>query len=311
MQKGFEKNINGLAKKTTAQSSSLDHIISLITSATISGIPADIFSFPACRVKTVMMTQVGKAAQFTNTYQTVSYIYKNQGLSGFYRGFAPLLVSSIPGTALFFGGVQTTQSLLGDSAFSGAVAGFVGQISGSIVWGPAEILKELRQITTTTGFQNKSVTELTKHIYKQEGIRGLYRGTVPQFFAFGTFNSIGLSMSVALHKNINKEELTAAHSMVINGLSFGTGALVTTPIDVVKTRIQVAVADPALFPYRSIWGCTKNIIKNEGVPALLSGTTNRVAWLGSRQAIAFTLFGKVDQACKGYLSEKKENLRLS
>lgn len=271
MQDDIETNTSGLAEQKSMQLSSFANMASLITSATVSGIPADLFSFPACRVKTVMMTQIGEDAQFSNTYQTVRTIYKTQGILGFYRGFMPLLTSAIPGTALFFIGVQTTQSVLGDSAYSAAIAGFVGQMAGSIVWVPAEILKELRQMTATTPeFQNKSVTDLTTHIYKQEGIRGLYRGFIPQFFSFGLFNSIGLSMSVALHKKVPKEETTVAHSMAINGISFGTGALVTTPIDVIKTRIQVATADPVRFPDRSILGCTKNIIKNEGARALLS-----------------------------------------
>ncbi|MCH9755572.1 MAG: MC/SLC25 family protein [Gammaproteobacteria bacterium] len=291
-------------KQTPTSLSTSANIISLITAATVSGIPADIASFPFCRVKTVMMTQVGENAQFSSTYQTASNIYKMQGLPGFYRGFSPFLASSIPGSALFFFGVDATQSFLGDSAYSVAAAGFVGQATGSLAWIPGEILKELRQMTTAgQAFQNKSVTELTTHIYKQEGIRGFYRGFLPQLLSFGPFNSIGLSMSAALHKKLLQEEPTTAQSMAINGVSFGFGAGITTPIDVIKTRIQVASANPTKFPDRSILGCAENIIKNEGVGTFFSGATSRVGWLGIRQALAVTMFGKVNTACRDYLLE--------
>lgn len=292
-------------ENTQRQLSPAANAFALVSASLVAGTPADILSFPFCRVKTVMMTQVDSSGKLPSTYyQTTSNILRTQGLPGFYRGFAPFLMSSVPGSALFFFGVDTTKSVLGDSTYSVMASGFVGQIVGSIAWIPGEILKELKQMTVTSKeFQNKTVTELTRDIYKQEGIKGFYRGFVPQLFSFGPFNSIGLTLSDILHKKLPKENTSVVYSMLINAFSFGLSAWVTTPIDVLKTRIQVAAADRKNFPDSSIWGCAKNLYQRQGALGFCSGAVSRAAWLGSRQAVAVTFFQQAHDASKKLLLE--------
>src|SRR5689334_19684820 len=109
-------------------------ITALSAAAALSGIPADIIAFPFCRIKTVMMTQRAdpSAQQLSSTGKALRHIYKTQGFSGYFRGLSPVLTSAVPGTTLFFLGMELTQNTLGHNTLGTAISGFTGQIAGSI-----------------------------------------------------------------------------------------------------------------------------------------------------------------------------------
>jgi hypothetical protein len=234
-----------------------------------------------------------EAPQFQGMRHTARTIVQEQGAAGLFRGMSPVVASSVPGTTLFFVGMQKTKDLLGDSAPASFASGIAGQLSGSIVWVPSEVLKELRQMTVIKPeLQNMSVPQLAGHIVQKEGVKGLYRGTLAQLATFGIFNGIGTALAPKIiNKLSNGEKPKVYHSFIGNSAAFGLAAAWTTPLDVVKTRIQVGAANPELFPNRSIVGCAKRIYATEGLPGFCSGTKSRVCWLAPRQGIAYTAFG--------------------
>lgn len=279
----------------------LSNISALTTAAAISGIPADIIAFPFCRLKTMQMTQGAdpSTCQFKGTFHAANYVYKTQGLVGFYRGLSPLLLSAVPGNTLFFMGAQLTQNTLGNNIASNVTSGLVGQTMGSLVWVPAEVFKELRQMELIKAeLKTMTPVQLARYVYKREGLRGFYKGFIPQLLTFGPFHSIGLTLSNELHQRYAPKNTPILTSMIINGFSFGVAAAVTNPCDVIKTRAQVSAANPTFFSENIyIFARTAKVVKKEGATALFAGTGSRVAWLGTRQALAYTMFGKVYKAC--------------
>ncbi|MBS0351006.1 MAG: hypothetical protein JSR33_07465 [Proteobacteria bacterium] len=288
-------------------------LISLIGAGALSGIPADIIAFPFCRIKTMMMTQGAdkSAYQLTSARTAIRFIYNTQGIGGFYRGLSPVIISTIPGSTLFFTGMEFSQNLLGHNAAGIAFSGFGGQIAGSAVWVPSEIFKELRQMTLIKPeLRDKTVFHLMKYVYRTEGFRGFYRGFLAQLLTFGPFNSIGISISKLLHDKISQDHSGIITSFGLNGFSFGASAILTTPFDVVKTRLQVVAADPKRFPTHSIFKCVETIFKKEGPPAFFAGAGYRGAWLGCRQGIAFTVFGKSRKIVNDYLNSNENRPQL-
>jgi hypothetical protein len=280
-----------LSKLWAACSETAQLMPSLVGAAAISGLPADVFAFPFSRVKTVRMTQ-GAFGKQQGFFATTRNIYRLQGLRGFYRGLSPVLTTAIPGTTAYFTGAHLTERALGTGAASSFAQGLAGQLAGSAVWVPSEVLKELRQMMNMKPeLRGKTTPQLLRHIVRHEGVRGLYRGFVPQLLTFGPFNSLGVLLSTQLKQRVfgNQDNVAASFTSFLFG--FGIAAAVTTPIDVVKTRIQVSTADPKRFPYRGIYECIKHVLEKEGLRAFLSGGLERALWLGQRQAIAWTTFG--------------------
>lgn len=70
-----------------------------------------------------------------------------------------------------------------------------------------------------------------------------------------------------------------------------TGAM-TTPLDVVKTRLMV---QGSANQYKGIFDCARTIAKEEGTRALLKGIGPRVLWIGVGGAIFFGVLEKTKQ----------------
>lgn len=78
---------------------------------------------------------------------------------------------------------------------------------------------------------------------------------------------------------------------------------ITTPIDVVKTRIQ---ADPKKYS-KGIIAATKSIIETEGASALLSGLGPTVVGYGVEGAMKFGVYEVSKPILKGMLSTASKN----
>ena len=80
---------------------------------------------------------------------------------------------------------------------------------------------------------------------------------------------------------------------------YACAAFVTTPADVVKTRIQVQKSNPELFNYTGAIDCAGQILRKEGIAAFFAGWGGRVGWLTPRCAMAITSF----ETIYGYLKK--------
>jgi hypothetical protein len=285
------------------------NIGALVGAASISGLPADVFAFPFSRLKTLQMTKAAdpSSPQFKGMWDAGKYVFRAQGVAGFYRGMSPVVVTAVPGTTLFFSGAYGAKALLGDSFLGNALSGFAGQLAGSLVWVPSEVLKELRQMAIMKPeLKAMGTGQLFVHVCKKDGVRGLYRGLMAQLLTFGPFNSLGMAMAVEIKKKLPADWTDLEKDLMANFLAFSGAAVATTPMDVVKTRLQVASANPEIFPDKGILGCFKQVYKEAGVRGFFNGATERACWLGSRQALAFSTFGMAYVAVKKQLETGAE-----
>ena len=71
----------------------------------------------------------------------------------------------------------------------------------------------------------------------------------------------------------------------IGGVAGACGALAVYPIDLVKTRLQVARTDPTTFAYAGAFDCVGQILRREGPLAFLDGAVARCATVAPRLTI--------------------------
>ena len=67
-------------------------------------------------------------------------------------------------------------------------------------------------------------------------------------------------------------------------------AACTNPIDVIKTRMQIAGANTEVFAYSGPADCLKQLIRKEGVRALFAGIGGRFLYTGPAFAIFFPTY---------------------
>lgn len=142
-----------------------------------------------------------------------------------------------------------------------------------------EIVKIQMQLAGTTGGLPKTLTE----VVGQLGFKGLYYGATATLCRDIPFSIVFFS-SFSFLKNRLKRESSSQPSLptvFLAGIIAGSlAAVVATPMDVVKTRLQASVHTYGPFdivrekrpPLLSLY---RDIVRNEGYSALMKGAIQR------------------------------------
>ena len=202
-----------------------------------------------------------------------------------------------PARGLFMIGVDQSKKHIGEgTTLRDFAAGMAGQLVSSLAYVPRDVIVERcavdGQLAKQVGSSGSSAQVLAT-IMRTEGFGGFYRAYMPHQFVWIPFNGLMLTF---LGKGKEAGDAagfsTATLSFgVVNTLcSASAAAWLTTPIDVVKTRLQVSGANPDLFSYQGPIDCATKTIRAEGVSALFSGASGRVLYLGPAMAIFMPIY---------------------
>lgn len=147
---------------------------------------------------------------------------------------------------------------------------------------------QLEPIKKNTGAKYTSTFQTFVMVFKEEGIRGLWKGHVPgqilsitygfgQFLAYDNFNR---------HSRVIKffDEHSDVRHIVGGGLAGAFGMSIATPFDVVRTRF---IAQDHNTGYKSILDALTSIVRKEGVRGLFRGLVPSVAAIAPNAAIQF------------------------
>lgn len=137
-------------------------------------------------------------------------------------------------------------------------------------------------------------------IPRQEGLIGLYRGVTPTLVRAAAINGSGIATyDHTKHTLLRLTPLT--DSIVTHILSSGVSgflsALVSTPFDVIKTRIMNQHAGAQR--YRGMADCAAQTVRGEGLRALFSGFLPIYLRLAPWQLVFFVSYEQVSKLVFG------------
>ena len=147
----------------------------------------------------------------------------------------------------------------------------IGGLSGGLaqfIASPCDLLK-IRYITTLETKKTISISKTIRHIYNENGIRGLWKGVTPNvsravLVNFGELATYDQSKQF-IKKHLYLEDNTPLH--IMSSICSGFVASVCcTPADVIKSRIM-----QTNNPYNGITDCIIQTINKEGVITLYKG----------------------------------------
>ncbi|KAK3009567.1 hypothetical protein RJ639_013544, partial [Escallonia herrerae] len=182
-------------------------------------------------------------------------------LKGLYSGLVGNLAGVIPASAVFIGVYEPMkQKLLKSfpenlSALAHLTAGAVGGAASSIV-----------RVPTETG-QFASAPDAARLIVAKEGFKGLYAGYSSFLLRDLPFDAIQFCMYEQLrvgYKLAAKRDLNDHENAIIGAFAGAITGAITTPLDVVKTRLMVQGSENQ---YKGIFHCVGTIMREEGPPA--------------------------------------------
>ncbi|PKA56214.1 Protein mitoferrin-like 1, chloroplastic [Apostasia shenzhenica] len=206
------------------------------------------------------------------------------GLQGLYQGSIPAILGH---HGLRTGIFEASKLLLINVAPTlpdiqvQSVASFCSTFLGTAVRIPCEVLKQRLQ----AGIFNNAGQAIVGTLH-QDGIKGLFRGTGATLCREIPFYVAGMSLYAEAKKtsqNLLRRDLEPWETIVVGALSGGLAAVMTTPFDVMKTRMMTA---PQGIPV-SLQATAFDILRQEGPLGLFKGAVPRFFWIAPLGAMNF------------------------
>nr|KYP74758.1 hypothetical protein KK1_007449 [Cajanus cajan] len=208
------------------------------------------------------------------------------GRRGLYRGSIPAILGQFSSHGLRTGIFEASKLVLINVAPTlpelqvQSVASFCSTFLGTAVRIPCEVLKQRLQAGL---FEN--VGEAFVGTWEQDGLRGFFRGTGATLCREVPFYVAGMGLyaeSKKVAERLLERELGPLETIAVGALSGGLAAVVTTPFDVMKTRMMTAQGRSVSMTFIAF-----SILKHEGPLGLFKGAVPRFFWIAPLGAMNF------------------------
>jgi len=248
----------------------------------VGGVCAVLVGHPFDLTKTRLQT--APPGTYSGAIDVVKKALARDGITGLYRGIVPPILGVTPIFAVSFWAYDAGKQLIyaltpgrkseSLSVSELAAAGFLSAVPATLVTAPVERAKVLLQVQGQgQGEQKyKGVTDVLGKLYKEGGIRSIFRGTGATLARDGP----GSAAYFAAYE-VTKKALTPAGSspselnlgaIILAGGTAGVAMWsLAIPPDVIKSRIQSAPSGT----YSGFLDCARKTIAADGVAALWKG----------------------------------------
>lgn len=256
--------------------------------------------YPIDLVKTRMQNQrssrVGEML-YKNSLDCAKKVIKNEGFKGLYSGVLPQLIGVAPEKAIK---LTVNDLVRGHFSKDGQIrlpheilAGASAGACQVIFTNPLEIVKIRLQVQgevakTVEGVPRRSAMWIVKNL----GLVGLYKGASACLLRDVPFSAIYFPTYNHLKRDYfgesSTKQLGVLQLLTAGAIAGMPAAYLTTPCDVIKTRLQVE-ARKGDTSYASLTHCAKTVFKEEGFKAFFKGGPARI--MRSSPQFGFTLAG--------------------
>eukprot|EP00743_Colponemidia_sp_Colp-15_P001914 GILK01002084.1.p1 GENE.GILK01002084.1~~GILK01002084.1.p1 ORF type:complete len:319 (-),score=45.80 GILK01002084.1:325-1281(-) len=154
------------------------------------------------------------------------------------------------------------------------------------------------------GQEKRDVSFLTAvwHLYKQEGLPGLFRGVGPSLILVmnpAVQFMVYERLKVILQQASRLQNLSSAEYFVLGAISKAVATVVTYPYQVVKSRMQ-ARPEPGVS-YAGLMDCTRKIYEHEGIPGFFSGLESKMIATVLTSAFMFVTYERLVEVITQFL----------
>ncbi|EXJ78558.1 hypothetical protein A1O1_08959 [Capronia coronata CBS 617.96] len=316
---------------------------SLIAGA-IAGLTVDFSLYPLDTIKTRLQSNLLSSSSNSHGHLPKNLLPRHTlrgTLRSMYAGLPSAMLGSMPSAAFFFlvyDGVkrsltETNHSLSSSSSSSSSsspprtptyahmLASSLGEIAACAIRVPTEVVKQRAQAGLFGGSSLLAFQDILA-LRKTDGtatmVRELYRGggvtimreipfTIVQFSLWESFKA---SYSARQHRETGRQEglVTATESAAFGSMAGAVAAGLTTPLDVLKTRIMLARKETSPSTTTSSGSGTgstttttatttptttragplkvfQDIVRTEGPSGLFRGIVPRIGWISTGGAI--------------------------
>ncbi|XP_015697535.2 calcium-dependent mitochondrial ATP-magnesium/phosphate carrier protein 1-like [Oryza brachyantha] len=209
------------------------------------------------------------------------------GIRGLYRGSIPAILGQFSSHGLRTGIFEASKLVLKSVAPTlpdiqvQSLSSFCSTILGTAVRIPCEVLKQRLQ----AGIFN-NVGEAIVGTMQKDGPKGFFRGTGATLCREVPFYVAGMCLYAEAKKaaqHVLNRDLEPWETVAVGAFSGGLAAVVTTPFDVMKTRMMTAPPGTPVTMQLIVF----SILRNEGPLGLFKGAIPRFFWIAPLGAMNF------------------------
>jgi solute carrier family 25 (mitochondrial iron transporter), member 28/37 len=223
----------------------------------LAGLAEHIAMFPVDTVKTnLQCDRCGAIISPIQTWECAMRIIRNEGVFRLWRGVTATFAGCLPAHAAYFTVYETNKKLLGADReghhpIKAALTGASAAVAHDVFMAPFDTIKQRMQL----GYY-KNILHCMKTVMRTEGFGAFYLAFPATLLMNIPYGGVMMSVNESCKTFLNPSgEYNFSSSMIAGSLAGSVAAAVTTPLDVIKTRLQTQHFEP----------CPSNIVGTSGV----------------------------------------------
>ncbi|KAM7419420.1 hypothetical protein PAMA_016509 [Pampus argenteus] len=270
---------------------------------------ADMVTFPLDTAKVRLQIQGEKAVEaaknirYRGVFGTISTMIRTEGPRSLYNGlvaglqrqvcFASVRIGLYDNVRDFYTGGKDNPGVL-VRILAGCTTGAMAVSFAQ----PTDVVKVRFQAQMNldgVARRYNGTMQAYKHIFQNEGFRGLWKGTLPNITRNALVNCTELVTYDLIKEAILKHKLMSDNLPCHFVSAFGAGFVTTviaSPVDVVKTRYMNSPPGQ----YKSAINCAWTMLTKEGPTAFYKGFVPSFLRLGSWNVVMFVSFEQIKRA---------------
>lgn len=219
-----------------------------MVAGSIAGLVEHTAMFPVDTLKTRMQAHVPACKPFLGLRQTLGSILRNEGIAGLYRGINAMGLGAGPAHAVYFSTYELAKEKLSkgnpNNPVAHAASGMIATVASDAVFTPMDTVKQRLQLE---GSPYKGVVDCVSKVLREEGFRAFYASYRTTVVMNAPFTAVHFATYEAAKRGLMEiSPEYASDDRLVNHATAGAAAgalaaLVTTPLDVVKTQLQCQV----------------------------------------------------------------------
>ncbi|CAG9325765.1 unnamed protein product [Blepharisma stoltei] len=267
------------------------------------GVVEHSISFPFDTIKTFAQAESTKMITFSDTAKLV----RKEGILRMWHGVSTVICGCVPAHAAYFSIYEFSKShfdIQSNSQYylwSTAITGALASTSHDIILNPMDVVKQRVQLNRIKG-----PFKMMLEIIKTEGFFSLYRSLLITIL----MNWPNAALFMTFYENLKSHffsdgKVTMLGYFSCAGISSALAAGLTTPLDVIKTRLQTQNEESPLYKnkgfgmdkkdkrklrYKSIYDTAKLIYLEDGALGFVKGIVPRMLFFLPGAAVSWSVY---------------------
>lgn len=266
-----------------------------LAAGAFAGIMEHSIMFPVDAIKTRMQS-LNTQTVYTGVLNAITRISSTEGSLALWKGVNSMVLGAGPAHAVYFGTYEfVKKTLVKDdqkadiNPLKTAFAGSCATVAADALMNPFDTIKQRMQL----GSRNYSMSQMAKYMYKNEGFKSFYYSyptTISMNIPFAALNFMIYETSTKLLNPANNYD-PIIHCLC-GGISGATGAALTTPLDCVKTLLQIRgeSTNPIIKNSNTLMKAAKTIYQLNGWNGFWRGLKPRIITNVPSAAISWTAY---------------------